>query len=359
MNSKTNNYTIISDSNTQDGIKGIDISLATTPISSGGLRWLFVKNKWFKSKFLWQSGLYTTLVKGEYEKVIFLGNIHYLSTWLAIIHLKLNNKKVIFWTHGVTSNEKGVKWFVRKLFYNLGDSVLLYGHNAKKTMIDNGFPKGKLNVIYNSLDYNKQLLYRKQITNEVITTTKSNLFRNPDLPYVVFVGRLTPQKQLEMLVEAVKICFNNSLQFNTLFVGKGESKDTLEALTKKYKLENYVNFYGPCYDEKELSKLIGSADLCVSPGEVGLTAMTSLGYGTPVLSHDDFNNQMPEYEAIMPGINGELFERGNIEDLACKIESWLKYASNVTRKDIQNNCFLIIDDKYNPKNQVTIIDRVI
>ena len=42
----------------------------------------------------------------------------------------------------------------------------------------------------------------------------------------------------------------------------------------------------------------------VSPGNVGLTAIHSLSYGTPVLTHNNFNNQMPEVESIQPGFNG-------------------------------------------------------
>ena len=41
------------------------------------------------------------------------------------------------------------------------------------------------------------------------------------------------------------------------------------------------------------------SDLTVSPGNIGLTAIHSLSYGTPVCSHSNFNNQMPESEAII------------------------------------------------------------
>ena len=61
------------------------------------------------------------------------------------------------------------------------------------------------------------------------------------------------------------------------------------------------------YDENEIGDLIYNADLCVSPGNVGLTAIHTLTYGTPVLSHANFPNQMPEFEAIDKDFTSFLF----------------------------------------------------
>ena len=162
-----------------------------------------------------------------------------------------------------------------------------------------------------------------------------------------------------MIVEAVKLLFANNTKVNTLFVGKGVAKEELENLVNQYGLQDYFNFYGPCFDEEKLSRLIGSADICVSPGNVGLTAMTALGYGTPVISHDDFNHQMPEYQSIEPNINGDLFQRGSIKDLAEKISKWLSTKRDLPREDIQKKCYEVIDTKYNPKNQATLINQII
>lgn len=360
LNNSEHNYTFISAKESGNNIKTIDPKLAYTPINQGGFRWYFVKNKWlFKNRFLWQSGLITHLRKNNFDAAIFLGNIYYLSTWVAIGYLKLKKKKIYLWSHGVTSDAKGLKWGLRKFFYNLSDGVLLYGHKAKDIMIQNGFPEHKLHVIYNSLDHEKQKQYRDRITVSVVESTKKDLFKNPELPLIAFVGRLTLQKKLDMIVNASKILHDDGFKINTLFVGDGEGKEDLKNLVDNYDLGKYFNFYGACYDENEISKLIGSADICVSPGEVGLTAITSLGYGTPVISHGDFNFQMPEYESITPGVNGDFFIRDSTEDLANKIKHWLKGAELKSRNEIRKGCFEIIDSKYNPKNQANLINEII
>ncbi len=360
MASPNIDFTLISDTIPTSGIKTINPDLASRKIDHGGLRWIFVKNKWFLGgKFLWQRGLIKNLIDNNFDKVIFLGNIYYLSTWVAIFYLKAKKKEIYLWTHGVTTDVKGFNWAIRKYFYNLSNGLLLYGNNAKKVMIKNGFTQHKLYVIYNSLDYDKQLKYRMRIDDKVVTRIKKNLFKHNSLPYIVFVGRLTRHKKLDMIVHATKILYDNNIKINTLFVGEGEIKPELNILIDNLGLQEYYKFYGPCYKEEELSQLIGSADICVSPGEVGLTAMTSLGYGTPVLTHGDFNNQMPEYEAITPGINGEFFKRDSIEDLANKIQQWIENNKGKSRDKIRRDCFEIIDLKYNPKNQAKLINEII
>lgn len=355
MKSKQIEYHLISDIVTTDGIKGIDPELAKIPVEMGGLRWHFVDNKWYKHTFLWQKGLFKELYKGSYDEVLFLGNIYYISTWFSIAYLKLKNKKIYFWTHGVTSNEVGLKWQLRKFFYSCADKVLLYGNNAKKVMVKNGFSEQQLEVVFNSLNYDTQIKFRNKINQTVILKTKKQLFKDPSLPNLVFVGRLTAQKKLDMVINALNILESKNIQLNLLFVGEGSAKNILQKMATEIGLNEKIVFYGSCYDEEKLSQLIGSSDICVSPGEVGLTAMTALGYGTPVISHDNFNHQMPEYEAIVPGKNGDLFKHNSTEDLADKIASWLTRTTDLEREQIQNQCFKIIDEKYNPKNQAKII----
>jgi len=355
MKVNNNEYHIISDKETTNGILGIKPELSTIDVENGGLRWTFVKNVWFKERFLWQKGLFKTIKKEDFDEIILLGNIYYISSWIAAIYFKLKKKKVSFWTHGVTSNEKGLKWSIRKLFYSLADNVYLYGENAKKIMIQNGFPKHKLKVIYNSLDYDKQIVLRKKLNDNLIKKTKKELFTS-NLPLLVFVGRLTKQKKLDLIIKAVNSLKENGIRVNTLIIGKGPASDELKTLVNQLDLNNHFNFYGPCYDDEILSQLIGSADICISPGEIGLTAMTALGYGTPVISHSEFNYQMPEYEAIIPKFNGDLFKHNDLNDLTEKINSWIIFSSNTNRQKIQENCFKIIDEKYNPKNQVRLIN---
>lgn len=94
-------------------------------------------------------------------------------------------------------------------------------------------------------------------------------------------------------------------------------------------------------------------DVVVSPGKVGLTAMHSLMFGTPVITHSDMDRQMPEVEAVVEGFSGMLFQYGNLLDLTrCLMEFPQVFHDRWRTRD---NCFRIIDDVYNPRKQCEVL----
>ena len=103
--------------------------------------------------------------------------------------------------------------------------------------------------------------------------------------------------------------------------------------------------------------MIASSTCCISPGEVGLTAIHSLNYGTPVISHDNFDRQMPEVESIINNYNGFLFKHNDINSLATLLEAWID--KNQDRDEIRKRCYKIIDEKFNPKYQLNIIEELV
>ncbi|MGW9686009.1 glycosyltransferase [Flagellimonas sp. 2504JD1-5] len=354
------NYTLVSDPISSNDIKKINPDLANKDVLDGGLKWKFVKNRWvYKEAILWQSGLLRLLRKEKFDSVIFLANAYYISTWVATFYLRLTGKKVYMWTHGVITKKKDWKWTLRKTFYGLSDGVLLYGHKAKAVMTKNGFPEKKLHVIYNSTGTIDNLVSKNEISFDKRTQFKRQLFKYPDLPIIIFVGRLKYVKKLDQILHATHLLVEENFKINVLFVGDGEARKDLENLTQSLNLNDYCHFYGACFKEEELENLFGISSLCVSPGEVGLTAMSALGNGIPVLSHDDFNFQMPEYEAIIPGVNGFLFKRNSISDLALKTKQWIEEHRDTSEELMKDNCKKIIREKYNAEYQAKLINAVL
>ena len=100
-----------------------------------------------------------------------------------------------------------------------------------------------------------------------------------------------------------------------------------------------------------------SSTLCVCPGHVGLTAIHTMAYGVPVISHGDLDDQAPEVEAILPGETGDLYQRGSSEDMTDRIESWLRTHPN--RDDVAHACIRMIEERYNPDRQAIVIDGAV
>ena len=303
---------------------------------------------------VWHRGLFKHLISKKYDGALVHSSPYYITIFVGVLILKLRKIKIINWCHGILTQDKNLKNYLYYRFYTVFDKLLLYGSYAKKNLSDYGYPENRMTVIYNSLDYKNQLPYRNSLTPQELFEFKKDFFREPKNPQLIFIGRLTIQKKLHQLIEAVKLLKSQKTDVNLLIVGEGEIKEELVSLVQQYNLTNAVLFYGASYNEESNYKLIASSDCCVSPGEVGLTAMHSLMYGTPVISHNDMDSQMPEVEAIVPTYNGYLYEKDKIEDLCKKIKKLIALKTALGDQ-LSKNCYEIMDKRYNPSNQLEII----
>ena len=307
-----------------------------------------IENLKFLNWIYWQTGVLSILLK-RVDVVIFLGEMSILSTWITSILLRIKNVRVVYWGHGIYGKDKGFKKYFRILFLKLAHHNLVYEKFAKKLMIKNGFKESEVSIVYNSINYYEQLSLFKGL----LESKDEKIFKNKS-PTLLFIGRLTKVKKIDRLIKAT-IILNKKSRYNLLIIGDGEMRDELETQAKELIENNSCIFYGECYDEKELSKLIYNADLTVSPGNVGLTSIHSLSFGTPVCSHSNYNNQMPEVESIINGVNGFLFEEDNIDSMVAEISSWFGKAIPIDKIKIRD----LIDKKYNPKFQEKIILKAI
>lgn len=326
-------------------VKKMDYSLLRGNVTETHTKRLF--GGWY-----WQPKVVSQLFKA-YDSYILLGETRAVSTWIFCILARLlkPKKKVYFWSHGWYGKESRLESFVKKLEFKLPNGgIFTYGDYARELMIKEGFKAEKLFPIHNSLAYDQQVEIRETLSKEPVYTEH---FGNAN-PNLFFVGRLTPIKQLDMVLDALALCKSKGKDYNMTFIGGGEEMNNLKHKTEELNINDRVWFYGPCYDEKELSSLIYNADLCVAPGNIGLTAMHSMVFGTPCITHDDFPYQMPEFEAIKAGVTGSFFKRNDICDLAECIDAWFdKYGEQ--REVVRKACMDIVDKEWNPYYQIEIL----
>ena len=300
----------------------------------------------------WQNGA-IRLLWSDYTDLFTTGVHGCLSAWVIVLLAPLFGKRVYLWSHGAYGDERGIKKWLTVWKMKRVTASLLYGNYAKNLLVNWGVPEKKLHVFYNSLAYDEEIEVRKTLKP---TDFYRNYFNN-DLPNLFFIGRLISTKKLDMVVRAVLLLRNKGIEVNLTLVGDGPIKDNLETLVKEHGLQKNIWFYGPCYDEKQIAEIIYNADLCISPGEIGLTAMHAMVYGSPVITHNNYPHQGPEFEAIIDGKTGTFFEEDNVESLADSIQAWL--TNGLDHEQIRQNCYDVIDNKYNPHLQVKMIRKVI
>jgi len=291
----------------------------------------------------WYVGSLQVVFK-PYKKIILTGDPQILSNWLILIIGKILGKKVYLWTHGWYGKEEGLKKYIKKIYFKLAHVLFLYGEYSKQLLINEGFNANKLIVIYNSLDYENQILIKKQL---IKSNVYSNYFMNED-PVLFYIGRIQESKKLEQILDAMIILKTDNIETNLVIVGGSDSHYNFKEKIRDRNLEDKVWLVGPVYNEEDIAKYIYNANVCISPGNIGLTALHALIYDTPIITHNNFAYQMPEFETITDFENGLFFQENDTKDLADKIKLILNLNLH------QNNLSNIIHEKWNPIKQIKI-----
>lgn len=296
----------------------------------------------------WQSKTLIKSIFSNYDAIFLLGDMKLVTNWIIPLIGRLRNKKIVYWTHGIYGNESIIKKKIRLLFLSLSHEILVYEKNAKKLLTKHGFNPDNLHVVYNSLNYSYQESLFKELNSQKI--------RKSEIKRIIFIGRLTKVKKLEMLIQVITNLNKNKINYKLTLIGDGPENERLNILSREGIQKRYINFLGSIYIEKKIAEELYNSDLCVAPGNIGLTCIHSLTYGTPVCTHSNIKNQMPEFEAIKEGVNGTLFKEDDIDDLELKIKTWFE-------KNHQKNTKLsirkVVDEDYNPHNQIRIINNMI
>lgn len=297
---------------------------------------------------IWQWGTLKYLFK-DYLAYVVIDDIRSISNWVFMILSVILRKKTFMWSHGYYGKETTLKKIIKWPFYHMATHIITYGNYARDLMIKEGYRPEKISVLHNSLAYSEQLAIRN---NSLQSSVYQNHFNNSNYN-LIFIGRLKPIKRLDMIIEAMAKLKDKNVPLNMTFIGDGEERTKIESLVNRYGLENNVWFYGACYDERKNAELVYNADLCVAPGNIGLTAMHVLMFGCPAVTHDDFTRQMPEFEAIQSGVTGDFFEYGSVDSLVETIQQW--FSSDKDREKIRKDCFKEIDTQWTPKYQYNAI----
>lgn len=153
--------------------------------------------------------------------------------------------------------------------------------------------------------------------------TRLRDFLSGEAPTIVYVGKLSPEKGVSLLLEAV-----NGIEARVVVVGFGESRDDLEALAG-----DRVLFTGPLA-HRHLAHLWPLADVSVTPSvfpeAFGMVAAEAAACGSPplVARHSGLAEVASGLEQEYPAQHRRLaaFEPGSVDDLRLKLFSTLGLA---------------------------------
>lgn len=157
-----------------------------------------------------------------------------------------------------------------------------------------------------------------KIPNEIIKWDVSTF-------QILFLGVLIKRKGVADLLEAVAHLVNEKKLHNIKVVvaGTGSEELNLKELSKKLRIEKYIDFVGWIDGEKK-KELLRESQLLVLPSYnegLPIAILEAMSYGLPIIS--TFVGDIPS--AVCDGINGFLIQPGNVSEL---IEKMYKIITN-------------------------------
>ncbi|WP_417275559.1 glycosyltransferase family 4 protein [Celeribacter halophilus] len=291
-------------------------------------------------------------VSSEYDATIVLGNINMRGAWRAVKQARKNGLKTAFWTHGWLKKENWIKAKLRNFFFSRADHVLVYGLRAKTLAAKTGFDANRITTIWNSLDWEKQSSLFNAFSDIPRDRLRQKFDMPVDIPVILTISRVTDICRYDWLIDAAKMLRKAGNPVELWMIGDGPALDALKIQAREARVPLHTQ--GALYNEEIIAQQIMAADVVASPGKVGLTAMHALAYGTPIVTHSDYDQQMPEVEAITDGTSGSLFRYGSVSDLSQALNRVLTFDGDYkTRRD---TCRASLEGRFTPEDQARLID---
>ncbi len=137
---------------------------------------------------------------------------------------------------------------------------------------------------------------------------------------IVFVGRLTTEKQIDVILRAIAR-LDPALSASFDVVGQGDQRRNLEQLASELGIAEHVTFHGHTTDEELRGYLTDASVFAIaSIAELqSIATMEAMASGLPIVAADAV--ALPHL--VHDGENGYLFAPGDVDDLAAKLTTVL------------------------------------
>lgn len=141
----------------------------------------------------------------------------------------------------------------------------------------------------------------------------------------ITVSRLSPEKDLLTMIDAVQLVVKSIPQFRLLIVGNGPEREKLEQKTATLYLESHIQFLG---ERNDVPDLLSQAGFYVSSSlteGISLTLLEAMSVGLPIVATSVGGNpeivQEPETGILVPSANSSKLANAIIQ-MCHQKESW-------------------------------------
>lgn len=237
--------------------------------------------------------------------------------------------KLIYWGIGVKASQSsrydspGWSNVLRRMLVRRSDAMLFYSDYPVEKYARMGIDRSKLFVMHNTVP---------------VHYVGNNCSARDSL---IFVGTLSRSKRLHVLLQQYfAACMRNPNVPRLVVVGNGPDYSSAVNYVKEHGMDEKVEFRGAIYDDQEMAVQFSRAIACFSPGQAGLSVLTSMGYGVPFITHAEAYTGGERFN-ITDGVNGILFRDESqlsdiILDIAGNPDRYLEMGRNARQYYLEN-----------------------
>ncbi len=279
------------------------------------------------------------LMREKPDVIITEGTSNLFNAFVAFIYCRFTSAKYIWWSLGklkgtvYTGARKKLENLIQYIERN-SDAIISYSSLGKKYFQSIGVNEEKIFVAVNVVDTDSKY---NELNNSYIEKT---IFTNKKFD-VLFVGALTKQKKIEVLIKAYSLFEKNRVNSCLTIVGDGSEMEKLQQLAYDLGVKS-IKFEGKVFDG--VYKYFINADVFVLPGLGGLAISESMLYGVPVIASigDGCENDL-----ITHNVSGIIDEKLDEQSLSVYLQEL--YNDPEKLEKFKNNAASTIKNKYNVK----------
>lgn len=134
-------------------------------------------------------------------------------------------------------------------FYESADEVWVVNEASVETLREYGF-RGSVYIMENGCDINVR--YGSEETDKEVD---SRFGIEAGAPLFMYIGQHIWQKNLKMVMEALKLLRGRGVRYQMLFIGDGPKRADMERMAAEYGIEDSVKFAGRIHDRDLIAKV--------------------------------------------------------------------------------------------------------
>lgn len=284
-----------------------------------GYRYKFLKNisPFPKS---WAIGLINPAVMVEFSRqrydALWVHGYTFATVWLALLTAGFMRIPVILRGEScLLKKSSGLRRILKRLFFSIIFqgiwSVLAIGKCNTEFYQVFGIPQEKIFFMPYAVD-NQFFQKESQVLSQRHSEIKKEMALSPDLPVVLYAGKLIARKRpLDLLKAYASLA--KEIPVALIFVGEGSEKRKLQAYCRKNNLTGV--YFAGFKNQTEISRYYAIADIFVLPSGYepwGLAINEAMNFALAIITTDKV---AAAYDLVKSQDNGFVYPAGNIEKL--------------------------------------------